>query len=235
MKLFIYLFLFLFTILGYSQYPIAEYENFQRVLRKSSEVNNEFVGYVEITQEDLKQMNGSPYEQNEFKLGNVYYDDKIIFENVFLRYNALLDQMEFKTNPSLPFKSLNRDPNIKVSINSYNYILMFDPFGTGQKHFKIIHNGDNIKLLKRIDVKFYAPQYARTSYEIATLPTFKKSVSYLLNIGDKYYKVSKNRKKNNDIFLNLNQDLQKHIDSENLNLKKIEDIKKMVVYFDLKK
>jgi hypothetical protein len=54
---------------------------------------NEFEG---LNEEIIKNMDGSPYANENFILGNIFENDKLVKKNILLRYNIFSDEIEIK-------------------------------------------------------------------------------------------------------------------------------------------
>ena len=77
---------------------------------------------------DTKKYTGTPYNNANYLLGNVYKDSKLWATNVALRYNAMADEMEIKeslTTDDEEAKVLTKSPDVFVKILNDIYCLLY--------------------------------------------------------------------------------------------------------------
>lgn len=128
---------------------------------------------------------GSPYTNNSFTSGLVYYDD----ENqgkIYYRYNAYNEEIEIKQTylEEDPIKSLNTNKAISIKLENGNY-LSFKTFidknkNTLNGYLTLLHNGDTYDLYKRTTVKFTEAQPAQNSFVKATPNRFTHFTEYYI-------------------------------------------------------
>lgn len=104
---------------------------------------------------DLETLNyiGSPYTNDTYLAGEIYHKNKLVAENVPLRYNALVDEMEFKPNfetPDSESSALLKSPEIDVRIG--NKVFVFVPYQGGVEkggYFEVLRRGESYDLFKK--------------------------------------------------------------------------------------
>jgi len=224
--------LLFFQPLLYGQNP-EEYENFQRVLRKANEIDNRYLGEVKISDEELKSMDGSPYANKNFMRGDVFYDGKILFNDVLLRYNATSDQMQVKENEDDVYGAVYKSPIVSAKIGNNYYVVERSNIDNTEQYYRIVFQGENLKLYEKLEAKFYAPTFARTHYESHNIPEFKQERTYYVVINGIFNEVTSNKRRNFSIFDYKKKDIQRYIKNKDLNLRNVEDIYKILPFYDV--
>ncbi|MAP53945.1 hypothetical protein [Altibacter sp.] len=135
-----------------------------------------------LTEAQINSMSGSPYANDTFLTGTVYYDGKVAAENVLLRYNASSDQIEIK-NPKVSidrFGALLKNPSISASIFNEKYVFVPAQGDISERYYKVLYSGPDYKLYKKTTVEYIPSQVARTSYEKNEPAKFEQAHTYYL-------------------------------------------------------
>ena len=127
---------------------------------------NEFEG---LSDEIIKNMDGSPYANDNFILGNIYENGKLVKESILLRYNIFSDEIEIKNQTNTEkYTALLKNPDLTIKI--LNEVYVFIPFnGSLEKgnYFSIISTGNKFDLYKKTTITF------RCSLKPTTIFSFK--------------------------------------------------------------
>lgn len=190
-----------------------------------------------INFKDTKSYKGTPYNNPNYLLGNIYKEGKLLANNIAIRYNAIADEMEVKQYPS------DSDDNARVLTKSQDIyvkiidaIYVFVPYQGGIEkggYFQVIFEGNNIALYKK-HVKDFSPEKKATSSITKTLPAvFKdKPVFYLVTKKGTFYQMPKSKSKKLKVFgekLNKMKDFTKQ---NSLDLNKEQDLLTAIKYYD---
>ena len=181
---------------------------------------------------------GSEYFDKIFKPAEVKYFDKDLNENIFLRYNAYKDEIEFSNNPKTlsSDKILMKNMNISCSIvgEKYVYTNYTNINGLRKEGYLIVlFIGKKYALYeKRIKV-FMEGSEAKTSLERSFDPRFVEKFKYYVSKNNSEKKEIKINKKNLVDFLDLDAKNKKKIIKQNkLKFKKASDIITILNEFD---
>jgi hypothetical protein len=115
------------------------------------------VAYLKSLSPQLaEEYEGSPYENDNFRKGKVYYGKKWLYDDVPLRYNIYTDQMEFLLEEKDQIYALVPDKQIeKIELADKVFVVGESPAGakTENGFYKQIATG-KIDLLVKLDVYF---------------------------------------------------------------------------------
>lgn len=151
-----------------------------------------------------------------------------IDDTVALKYNIYKDEMEFLKNGQVLF--LNKEIGRKVLFNTLNKQYEIFRFEGNLKYF-ISHNLGENRLLSREIVTYSEAKPASSSYQNDKPADFKrkKDVYYWKNSKD-IIEIPSKKKKFYLIFGDKSTKVKKFVKSKKLNIKKIEDLKKIIKY-----
>ena len=178
---------------------------------------------------------GSEYFDDKFKSADVRYFGKDLNQNIFLRYNAYKDEIEFTNNPKTVSsdKILMKHTNISCQIesNKYNYVNYVDDKNIKQKGYLVeLFLGTKYKFCeKRIKI-FMEGSEAKTSLERSFPPRYVKKFKYFISINKSMFKEIRLNKKS--IINILDEEpglLKKIIKEKKLKFKKPSDILEVLV------
>ena len=181
---------------------------------------------------------GSEYFDNTFKPAEVKYFDKDLDENIFLRYNAYKDEIEFSNNPKTlsSDKLLMKNKNISCLIEGEKYV-----YSNYINVNELRKEGYLIELFlgkkyafyeKRIKV-FMEGSEAKTSLERSFDPRFVEKFKYYVSKNNGEKKEIKINKKSLIDFLGLDvKNKKKIIKQSKLKFKKTSDVIGILNKFD---
>ncbi len=190
-----------------------------------------------INFKDTKSYKGTPYNNPNYLLGNIYKEGKLLANNIAIRYNAIADEMEVKQYPS------DSDDNARVLTKSQDIyvkiidaIYVFVPYQGGIEkggYFQVIFEGNNIALYKK-HVKDFSPEKKATSSITKTLPAvFKdKPVFYLVTKKGTFYQMPKSKSKKLKVFGEKQNKMKDFTKQNSLDLNKEQDLLTAIKYYD---
>lgn len=152
-----------------------------------------------------------------------------IIETIFLKYNAYKDEMEFLNDGQILFLKKERDRQITFTNSNTKYEL----FNVDNKlKYFIVHNDGKNQLLSRQIVTYQEAKPPRNSYVAGKDPDFirDKDIFYIRFDKNNILEVPGNKKKFYALFKENESKIKKYIKSEKLDIKDIDDLKKIVDY-----
>tara|TARA_B100000886_G_scaffold340033_1_gene307562 strand:+ start:289 stop:957 length:669 start_codon:yes stop_codon:yes gene_type:complete len=185
-----------------------------------------------------QKVKGSEYFDNTFKPAEVKYFDKNLDENIFLRYNAYKDEIEFSNNPKTlsSDKLLMKNKNISCLIEGEKYV-----YSNYINVNELRKEGYLIELFlgkkyafyeKRIKV-FMEGSEAKTSLERSFDPRFVEKFKYYVSKNNGEKKEIKINRKSLIDFLGLDvKNKKKIIKQSKLKFKKASDVIGILNKFD---
>jgi len=180
---------------------------------------------------------GTPYNDPNYLLGNVYKNDELWATGVALRYNAMADEIEIKESLSTDdaqAKVLTKTPDVFVKI--VNDIYIFAPYKGGVEeggYFIVLFEGDKIGLLKKPKKKFSPEQKARTSITRDLLASFRdKPVYYIVDEKGKYYELPSSRNKKLKVFGSNKDAIKRYVSEKRLDLNNEKDLLRVIKHYD---
>ena len=181
---------------------------------------------------------GSEYFDKIFKPAEVKYFDKDLDENIFLRYNAYKDEIEFSNNPKTlsSDKILMKNMNISCSIEDEKYVYTNYININGLRkegYLVVLFIGKKYALYEKRIKLFMEGSEAKTSLERSFDPRFVEKFKYYVSKNNSEKKEIKINKKNLVDFLDLDANNKKKIIKQNkLKFKKPSDIITILNEFD---
>lgn len=187
-----------------------------------------------LTEAEFNIIKFEAYDHANFRVGNIYQDDRLLRSNVPMRYNAYADEIEIKSHVSEEnYGALMKDPSIYVKID--NDIYVFIPYeGSNENggYFNILADGKTYDLYKKITAVFLEPQKAKTSYQRDTPPAFEKTTKYYLVQNGTFLEMPTSKAKVLKVMDSKNSEVKTYIGENNLDVDKEADLIKVVTYFD---
>ena len=226
-KLFFTLLLFTISFGGFAQMETEEETKDKYLTNVPITINPEAVNFI-----------GSPYENEEFVLGNVYKSGKMVASNVALRYNALRDEFEVKASidaPNSTAKVMMRNPDIYVKMLNNVYVYAAPKEGVNRPgYFMVLFEGENADLYKKISKEFVEGMAATTSLTRDIPSTYKeKEAYYLLNKkSNNFQEFPNSRNAKFGLFKDKKKELKNYSKEEKLNINKEYALVKLVKYYN---
>jgi len=180
---------------------------------------------------------GTPYNDPNYILGNVYKNDELWATGVALRYNAMADEIEIKESLSTDdaqAKVLTKTPDVFVKI--VNDIYIFAPYKGGIEeggYFIVLFEGDKIGLLKKPKKKFTPEKKASTSITRDLPASFRdKPVYYIVDKKGKYYELPSSRNKKLKVFGTNKDVIKRYVAEKGLDLNNEKDLLRVIKHYD---
>ena len=181
---------------------------------------------------------GSEYFDKIFKPAEVKYFDKDLDENIFLRYNAYKDEIEFSNNPKTlsSDKILMKNMNISCSIEGEKYVYTnyIDISGLRKEGYLVVlFIGKKYALYEKRIKLFMEGSEAKTSLERSFDPRFVEKFKYYVSKNNSEKKEIKINKKNLVELLGYDARNKKIIIKQNkLKFKTVSDVITILEEFD---
>lgn len=179
---------------------------------------------------------GSAYLEEGFKEGQVFYNDTNIGDYL-LRYNVYGEEFEI-LNLDETKSAVSKTSEVNITIRDKKYVFKYyldDDERSKFGYFEVLSNPNNKEciLLKKNKKLFSESRKAVTSFDINRPARFVSTESYYLLFSDK--EIAKIRLQNGYItrfFKKRGADVKSFIKENELNVKNIEDLKKVVDYYN---
>lgn len=178
---------------------------------------SDMVGQLEwnrTTQKGADQIDGSPYLQEDFKPGEVYYDGKYKVENILLRLNLYNDEFEYKDKSVvMAFSNPGRIDKIVIDNELFYYVKETESHKlsgfvkASHEEFPAVLTKMKIDFLEKEEAKPYVDpkpdRFERThdkyyimksDSEVAKISSVKKLIKYLGDHGTELTKFAKEEK-----------------------------------------
>jgi hypothetical protein len=182
-----------------------------------------------------KNTKGSIYTNEEFKLGSVIVDRKVVASNVGLRYNVQDEEMEYKKSVSYAGSVANvvkKATNVSVRIGNDTFVFLpstDDDYKDG--YFLLLEEGE-ISVYKKYRKVFVEGQESFNSYTRDVPDTFKqKEFYYISKNGGELKELSNSRSKRKKFFSDKTE-MSSYLKDEKLNLRNEIDFIKAVKHFN---
>lgn len=180
-----------------------------------------------------KDIDGSPYMNDEFIKGAIYTTSKTKYSDIPLRYNIYNDEIEFQT-PDNSVAALG-SPEIVEKVTFGDYTMEYIPFDLARKvkrgFFKVVLKG-NASLYARPEIQFVQAKEPAPYQDAVPAKFLQKGDRYYIRIGLEAAAVTGNKKDVLALFPNHSDQLEAFIKKDKINVKKEDDLKKLVEYYN---
>lgn len=223
----------LITTVSFSQINPSAYG---KMLDASITIDQYFELYG-ISKEDLRNIQGSPYETGFFQPGNLYNNDKLVAPNIPLRYNIFSDEIEINNS----FDSANenvsvllKSPEIFVSISNDVYVYVENMTSKDESgYFKVLFEGVHFDLYEKSSVTYVEKRFAETNYQQDQPARFvRKDIYYLVNKKGRFFELPSNRRKFLSVFNEHNKEINSFIRDKKLDIKDKNHLTEITKYFN---
>ena len=179
---------------------------------------------------------GSPYFNESFELAEIEYFGKILNDKVYLRYNALNDEMEMSLNSYSTDSDNVLIKNNKVSciINNEKYkYLGFTPENSNPiiGYLSVLYLGKSLTLYERKKKIYMQATKARTSLERSFPARYTDKIEYYFSINNgSIFEIKINKK---DVFRKLNsygESIKKYLSFNKIKIRSKENIRDYTSY-----
>ena len=227
-------FLIFFTTTGslFSQAYNNEYNIGKRII----DIQEKKEAYG-LTEDEFKNLKGSPYINEEFVTGNLYNGQEVVAKNIYLRYNAYSDEIEIKRSKHSSdndYGALLREPEVFVKISDKLYVLIpYEKSNEEGHYFEILSEGKAFDLYKKTDVEYSPPKEAKTSYDRNKPAEFKQFHSYyLVGKNGSFYELPNSKTKIIKLMSKEEKSVKDYVNKNKLDLNKENDLIKLVTYLN---
>jgi uncharacterized membrane protein len=154
-----------------------------------------------------------------------------ITETLFLRHNIYRDEMEFSKNGEILY--LKKDKDRKIIFTESKEVYRLFEKNNRLKYFLVHNNGKNILLTRKI-IKYQDSKPAASSYAKDKAADFKrKSDEVYINFKQGgLLEVPRNKKKFYEIFGDNSNKIKSYVKKNKLNIKKVKQLKKVVMFYN---
>lgn len=199
--------------------------------------NNQPNVNTQLTYEDLKQQNvsGSPYQNDQFIAGAIYYDNKLVKEDVLLRYNIYSSQFEIQDEfLSEKIDGIAGDPNVHLKLDGATYVYVPTEGQKGKgTYFEVISSNQFYKLYKETRVEYIPKQPAKTSYDRMIPASFKTDqLYYLVSPNGDLVKLPTSKNKLIKTLSPKSIEIKKFIKANNINISDEQGLVKLINYYE---
>lgn len=221
-----------FALMANSLFSQKNSEYFS-VYDRTIDINQKSLAFG-LTEAQFAAIKDEAYANPNFVQGKIFQEDKLIKDDVPMRYNAFADEIEIKKNTSDEnYGALIKDPSIFVKI--FKDIYVFVPYeGSNEKggYFNVLSDGKTYDLYKKTKAVFREPKKAKTTYERDMPPSFPKTVTYYLVQNGTFLEMPSSKSKILKMMDSKKKDINSYIKQNNIDLDKEADLIKLVTYFD---
>ena len=221
---------FLITITLFSQPNRSEFNLGLRQI--NIEQNN-----LGLTENEYKNLKGSPYANKEFLLSKIYKGKELVFDEIYLRYNAFSDEIEIRNseeNGKISYGALIKNSNdlIKIFNKVYVFVLL-ENSNTKGKYYEILSEQKLFDLYKKTTIKFHQPVAAKTSYDKDKPAEFKHTHTYyLVDKKGGFNELPSNKNKLLNELSKENKEVKDFAKKNKLDLEEGKDLIRLVSYYN---
>ncbi len=190
-----------------------------------------------ISEEDLKNIKGSPYETNYFQPGNIFENTELKASKVPMRYNIFSDEIEIKSSFQPDENEINvltKSPNYIVDISGSTYVYVLNSLSSDKSgYFKVLHEGDHYDLYKKSSVTYIEKKFAETNYQQDQPARFDRNDTYyMVNKQGRFLELNTKKRKFLKAFGDKKKNVENHIKEQKLSTKEETDMAKIFKYYN---
>lgn len=232
-KCFLLIFTVLFTAVALAQQPVAQLQ-MEYLLQHQYDKTTKYEG---ITLENLNYI-GSPYTNDNFVAGDIYHDNKLVVTNVPVRYNALVDEMEFKVDfetPDSESKALIKSPEVHLKIWDKTFVFAAYQGGVEKGgYFEIVlKETQGVDLFKKYTKKYTPEKKASNSLSRDIPAKFSDNVIYYLVLHNgRFVELPSRARRFSKAFPGKENEIKNFIKDEDLDIKNESDLIKIVKHYN---
>ncbi len=187
-------------------------------------------GYDELASE----IEGSPFLNNLFVIGDIYYVDRPDIKNVPVRYNIYTDQIEYYHEERI--MELLTYPEVeKISIGAGDTTLVYEHYTDGKDkvagYFQLWYEGA-ASLLSKMSVKFYEKTSAKPLQDPKPAKFRRLRDSYYIKLPDGEVHKIQNMKKLISLFPDYRKELTDFAKERNISSGNTEELIEFLTFYD---
>jgi len=179
---------------------------------------------------------GSPFYDQNFKLGKVYLNDKVVADHAMLRYNVFKEYLEFKDlEDNGTIKTIKSDPGMSFDIGNEHFILMINPLTGMLGYYKKIYEGSKYTVYSKPKKIYKEGQKAPTHLTRDILPSYLDRTEYFYQSGETFLPIKPTKSGVQKVFADHKKEIKEFIKEEDLRLKGDEfenDMKRVFVHYE---
>lgn len=183
-----------------------------------------------LTEKDIQ---GSPYLDDNFVKGSVYTTSKTEYVDVPLRYNIYNDQIEFKTGDNKVLALAAPESVDKIEFG--NYKIVYIPFSVAKKvrrSFFVVLAEGKASLFEKPRVTLKEATDAGAYQEAKPAEFVRNTDEYYIRVGEDLAKLVGNKKDLLEIFPDKQKQLEAFIKKQKIKPNKPESLKELVEYYN---
>ncbi len=214
---------------GFAQAANSNYDIYSRTI----DINQKSLAFG-LTELEFNAIKDEAYANANFVPGKIYQVDKLIRDNVPMRFNAYADEIEIKKNNfDESYSALLKDPDIFVKVLNDFYV--FVPLdGSREKggYFNVLSDGKTYDLYKKTTAHFREGVKAKTNYARDMPPSFEKTTKYYLVQDGTFLEMPSSKSKILKMMNKKDSEIKTFIKQNNIDVAKERDLIQLVSYFD---
>ncbi|MCZ4319625.1 hypothetical protein O4H26_11535 [Aequorivita viscosa] len=222
-----------FVLMAISVFAQERQSSYTSIYDRTIDINQKSLAFG-LTEAQFESIKDEAYANPNFVQGKIFQDDKLLRDDVPMRYNAYADEIEIKKSPTdANYGALMKSPDIYVKM--FRDIYVFIPFeGSNAKggYFNVLTDGKTYDLYKKTKAVFREPQKAKTSYQRDSPPSFPKTVTYYLVQNGVFLEMPNSKSKILKMMDIKKSEMKKYIKNNDIDLDKEADLIKTITYFD---
>ncbi|WP_346860586.1 hypothetical protein [uncultured Draconibacterium sp.] len=170
-------------------------------------------------------IDGTPYLNDEFIVGEVIVEDSIRFELIPLRYNIYNDKMEFKNKNSQVLEISNSTSRYQFHFEDFLFCnQMYSEDGLSKQGILELLVDGQVKLFKKYNIELQ-PAAKAIGFQEATPDRFvQKEEQYLLAVGKEIPYVFGNPKKLLPVLEKIKPEVNSYVKTQKLKLRSEKDL-----------
>ncbi|WP_339610016.1 hypothetical protein [uncultured Planktosalinus sp.] len=223
----------LFSISLYSQFNQSAHNKLVNA-RIEAEIFFEQYG---ISEEDLKNIKGSPYEVDYFQPGNLFEGTELKVSKIPMRYNIFSDEIEVKSSfqpNDTDINVLTTSPDYIINIVGNTYVYVLNTVSKDKSgYFKVLHEGDHYDLYKKSSITYIEKKFAETNYQQDQPARFDRTDTYyMVNKQGRFLELTTSKRKFLNAFGSEKKKVENYIKEHKLSIKDEGDMAKIFSYYN---
>lgn len=154
---------------------------------------------------------GSPYYDQQYKLGKIYYQDSLVLSDILLRYNVMKENIEITGRVGGESETIFSKPGISFDYGDEHFQLMFNPITGMKQYFRKVYDGPIFKVFLKPLKEFKEGQKAVTHLTRDILPTYLTRDTYYYQLGKSFVEITTNRRGVRKIFPDHRNEIKEYI------------------------
>lgn len=217
---------FTFNSLAQMEYRLFTAADFYHTQKFASSNNMARV----LTEKDI---DGSPYLNDNFINGSIYLSTKVQYADIPLRYNIYNDEIEFE-KPDKEVIALGTPETVEKVVFG-NYTMEYIPYSIAKKvkrgYFIVLLDGKG-SLYARPVVEYEAPKEPGAYQGPVPAKFIQKSDKYFIRFGQDAAQLIENKKELSKLFPDHNHEIEVFVKKNKINTRNRKDLKSLLEYYN---